>query len=529
MIDSPQWLNWALALVVLFGAVSLLTPKSKLKAPLPPGPKPLPLIGNIRDLPPAGAREWEHWLKHKELYGPISSVSMMGTTMVIVNDLRLATELMEKRGNIYSSRPRMTFGMILCGWENFLASQPYSQRLRSYRRVIHKFVGTPAAMQRYQGLQEVEVHRFLLRTLEKPKDLVQHIRTEAGAIILKMAYGYTVEANGPDPLIDLADEALAQFSAATVPGTWLVDTIPALRHVPGWVPGAGFQRTAKEWYATAAETVERPMKFVRMQMASKEYVPSYVSDLCEEADGKMTEEDEWVAKYSAASLYTGGADTSVSTMETFFLSMTMHPEIQEKAREEIDRVIGTSRLPNLQDRDKLPYVEAVVKEAYRWHPIAPMGLPHVATEDDICEGYLIPKDALILPNIWLFAHDPEVYQDPMSFNPDRFLGSNPAPHPYDFVFGFGRRVCPGRLLADTSVWLTVARSLAALNIRKAVTSNGIEIEPEVQFTGGIISHPLPFEARIEARSPKHEDLIRRVEREHPWEKSDAEIIERIKA
>lgn len=91
---------------------------------------------------------------------------------------------------------------------------------------------------------------------------------------------------------------------------------------------------------------------------------------------------------------------SVITMTAFFLAMTLHPEVQEKAREEIDRIVGTYRLPTLSDRENLPYVGAVVKEALRWHTIAPMGLPHVASQDDICRQYQIPKGAMLLSNIW---------------------------------------------------------------------------------------------------------------------------------
>ncbi len=91
---------------------------------------------------------------------------------------------------------------------------------------------------------------------------------------------------------------------------------------------------------------------------------------------------------------------SVSTMSLFFLAMTVNPNVQVKAREEIDRVICNHRLPALADRPNLPYVEAVVKECFRWHPIAPMGLPHVTTKDDIYQGHLIPKGAMLIPNIW---------------------------------------------------------------------------------------------------------------------------------
>lgn len=87
-------------------------------------------------------------------------------------------------------------------------------------------------------------------------------------------------------------------------------------------------------------------------------------------------------------------------MACFFLAMSLFPDVQKRAQEELDSVVGGGRLPGFQDQKNLPYIEAIVKEVLRWHPVAPMGLPHGTTEDDICEGYLIPKGALLLPNIW---------------------------------------------------------------------------------------------------------------------------------
>jgi cytochrome P450 len=91
---------------------------------------------------------------------------------------------------------------------------------------------------------------------------------------------------------------------------------------------------------------------------------------------------------------------TVSSTQTFFLAMTLYPEVQRKAQEEIDRVLGPGRLPKVVDRANLPYVDAVVKETLRWHPVAPMGIPHMSVEDDMFEGYFIPKGSLIMPNIW---------------------------------------------------------------------------------------------------------------------------------
>lgn len=104
-----------------------------------------------------------------------------------------------------------------------------------------------------------------------------------------------------------------------------------------------------------------------------------------------------VHKWSAASLYTGGADTTVSSLMTFFLAMTLFPEVQIKAREEIDRVVGNARLPVSSDKENLPYIEAVVKETHRWHPVVPMAIPHTTNKEDKIMGYRIPKGALLMP------------------------------------------------------------------------------------------------------------------------------------
>lgn len=93
-------------------------------------------------------------------------------------------------------------------------------------------------------------------------------------------------------------------------------------------------------------------------------------------------------------------DKTVSAITTFFLAMTLFPEAQKKAHYEIDEVIGRDRLPTLSDRQSLPYVNALVKEVLRWHPVGPMCLPHTTSQDDIVDGHLIPKGAMILPNIW---------------------------------------------------------------------------------------------------------------------------------
>ncbi|KAH7192845.1 cytochrome P450 [Fusarium flagelliforme] len=521
--------SWTLLVSICVGLVAyiglrLISNGSK-RPPLPPGPKGLPLLGNLNDLPPPGVVEAFHWLKHKDLYGPISSVTVMGQTIVIINDAKLAFDLLDKRSVKHSSRPTQVFAGEMIGWDKSLALSGYNDRFRTHRKNMARIIGSKTAAAQYDTLQEAEVSHFLLHVLDHPEHLTDHIRKEAGAVILKIAYGYTAEPFKEDPLISMAGKAMDDFGVAAVPGAFLVDILPFLRHVPDWVPVAGFKRLARQWASELHDVTEKPYAFVQHQIAHGKQDNSFLAQLLEAGD--ETAEEKLTNKWSAASLYVAGADTTVSSIACFFLAMSLSPDVVRKAQEEVDRVIGNDRLPNSMDRPNLPYVEAVVKEVLRWHPVAPMGLPHTSTTEDVFEGYLIPKGSMVIANIWHFAHDPEVYNEPMTFKPERFLptdGTEPEQDPHAFVFGFGRRVCPGRVLADNALFLNMAQSLAVFNITKNKGDT-----KEVSFTPGIVSHPSPFQASITPRSAHHERLIRSLEQKHPWETSDSHILDSMKS
>ncbi|OHX00029.1 cytochrome p450 [Colletotrichum incanum] len=515
------------------------------RPPLPPGPKGLPIVGNVNDLPKPGELEAHHWLKHKELYGPISSITTMGQTIVILNDAQLANELFDKRSVKHSSRPSQTLTGEMVGLKDLTGMLVYGERLRVHRKNMSRIIGSKTAASQYNTLQEAEVGHFLLHLLDDPGNLVEHIKRlvgrvhleecrrtdkllrEAGSLILKIAYGYTAEPFKEDPLLGMIEETMDNFAKGAVPGAFLVDIFPFLRYIPEWVPGTGFKQIAKQWRAQLQGTRDKPYAFVEHQMAQGKDNGSFLAHLLESSD--PSPENDFNNKYSALALYGGGADTTVSSIATFFLAMMVYPEVQQKAQAEIDRVVGQERLPNIHDREELPYIEALAKEVMRWHPIGPMGLPHSSTEDDIFEGYFIPKGAMVFPNIWHFTHDPERYPDPMTFKPERFLvsdGHEPEVDPHKFVFGFGRRICPGRILAENSIFLTVAQTLAVYSLSKPVR-DGRVVEPSIKFTPGVISHPEPFDISIKPRSPHHEKLIRAIEETYPWQPSDAKTLESL--
>ena len=127
----------------------------------------------------------------------------------------------------------------------------------------------------------------------------------------------------------------------------------------------------------------------------------------------------------------------------FFLAMALNPQVAKKAQEELDRVVGKGELPDFSHKDRLPYIDALVKEVLRWSPPLPFGLANRAMQDDVYRGYFIPAGATVIQNVWAIFRDPKIYPDPEAFNPDRFLKDgkiNPlALNPEDRVFGAGRR------------------------------------------------------------------------------------------
>ncbi|KAF8494067.1 cytochrome P450 [Gautieria morchelliformis] len=476
---------------------------------LPPGPPGLPIIGNLFDI----AKEDDPfpWADHLERFGPISSVSVFGKTVVVLNDLQTAIDLLDQRSTVYSGRPIFTFAGEMIGWDKQMIMSQNGPHFRYMRRLLKSYIGTKSAITAFEHLQETETRVFLLRELTKTDTLIPNLRLTAGAIALRISHGYSIETDKPDPLVGLVQTAAKEFYIATRPGAWLVDTFPILKHIPDWTPGAYFKRVGRLYFKHNMEQAGRPHAFVKRSMAIGDVYPSFTSNMLLEPG--LDEERETAIKWAANSIYGGGTDPSVAALSTFFLLMIIHPDIQQRAREELDSVVGTQRLPSFSDRPKLTYVDALVKELLRWHPVGRIGIPHRAVQEDIYKGYRIPKDSVILPHMWNFTRDPSIYADPSVFNPSRFLpeGSRkPELDPNSFIFGFGRRACPGQDFANASMFITVSMTLSVFLVCKGKDANGVEIAPGLDFNIGTVCHPKPYPYELKCRSPEAEALIRSV-------------------
>lgn len=343
-----------------------------------------------------------------------------------------------------------------------------------------------------------------------------------------MTYGYSTGDEEDDTLVCLIEKMMHEFSQAAVPLAWLVDIVPVLRHIPDWLPGTGFKQTARRWKATVRAVGYVPYRFARQREPANSRHSSYVSSAVHkirmERSGVLEEEDSESVVWTAASLYGGASDTTVVVLTAFCLAMILFPRSQKKAQDELDALLADRRLPSLQDRRQLPYVNALVKEVLRWWPIAPMGFPHVADRDIIHGGYRIPKGAYLIPCVRSFLHDPKVYKNPELFEPERFLAPRREPDPDRDAFGYGRRVCPGKHFADSSIFLNIACLLATFNFTRGADQNGSPVPVEAKPSAGILNYPQPFRYGLDVRSPAHAKLIKQVVVDNPWEASDAELL-----
>ncbi|KAF8154968.1 OrdA protein [Crassisporium funariophilum] len=476
----------------------------KTQGTLPPGPKGLPVIGNVADMP--AQQEWVTFAEWGRKWGGILSVKLLGRPMIIVNSAAIMDEL-DKKGAIYSDRPVLEMGGELVGYAQTLVLIPYGARFRTYRKHFSRYIGSGKPVQEIYPLVESETRRFLKRTLANHEDLMPHLRKFAGGVILGLTYGYKVQ-DGEDPFINLIEHANENFNAATVPGAFPVDFFPSLKRLPEWLPGAGFLKTAREWAKDTAAMVNVPYNFTKQEIAAGTAIPSFLSTSLEN-EGSLSADDIRDLRFAASSMYGGGADTTVSAEYAFFLAMVLFPDVQKKGQAEIDSVIGNGRLPSLADQQHLPYINAIVTEILRWNSVAPTGVPHTALEDGYIGGYFIPKNSIILANLWHMLHDPETYPDPFVFDPERHIaapGREVQRDPRNVCFGYGRRICPGMYLAEASLFSCIAMSLAVFDIEKAIV-DGVPVTPVHENTSGIISYPKAFQCVIKPRSERAASLI----------------------
>ncbi|KAK7058891.1 hypothetical protein VNI00_001515 [Paramarasmius palmivorus] len=435
--------------------------RSSSRRPLPPGP-PATWFGKV-ELPKY--QPWRTYTKWKDVYGDLIYIRVFGNPILVLNSAQAISDLLDKRSGNYSSRPvrfeleqfallgssltlfaTRTMVVELIGWNWLFSTMTYGSMWKRHRNLFLKhFPMNVEGTTKYHPIQITETHTLLRNLLESPQKFSFHVRRNAAAIILSVVYGIKVDESVDeqgDNYVSLANRAMESLSRAGIFGTYMVDYIPTLKHVPTWFPGASFKRQARRWRHFSQEMVNRPFDLVLRKMKAGTMSACLVAEELEELFSGKEGENPQIIKNVAATSYAAGADTVVSALSSLFLALILHPDVQKKAQSELDRVLG-DRLPDFNDRQQLPYIACICHEILRWNPVTPLGVAHYVSEEDEYCGYRIPKGTTVLPNTWAVLHDPALYPDPLSFNPDRYMNTkendkdiNPLP---EAAFGYGRR------------------------------------------------------------------------------------------
>ncbi|KAJ7087130.1 cytochrome P450 [Mycena epipterygia] len=481
-------------------------PISRVTSQFPPGPSPLPILGNLFDWPVhSGWLTFTEWTKK---YGDLVHIQILGVHIIVIGSIEIAQDLMNQA--IYSDRPRLPMAGELMGFSPSIVLSPYGEHWRAMRKITTRFLGKSMATLWPSIISD---SRLLVRTIfESPDEYRSAIRFALGKNIIENTYGIKVE-DPTNQFISMSRQTHETIQHAVVPGSFLVDVFPILKHVPSWLPGAGFKQLAHVAKSRGQKMVNTPFeisKAVHMPNESNHaMVPSLLRDFnSTDPPGKQhSAEIELQIKWAAASLYGAGTESTASALSTFVFMMATHPEIQQKAQREIDAVTQGTRLPTNEDLKDLPYIDAIMKETLRFHAPTPLGIAHRLTQDDIYKGYHLPKGAIILANIWGMNRDSRYYTNATQFSPERFLefGDEIELDPATSVFGFGRRACLGVQYATAVLFINMASILSVYSI----STENTDIQPS--FSGGFVSHVRPIQYSITPRSVLAEQLIRGIE------------------
>ncbi|TFK34081.1 cytochrome P450 [Crucibulum laeve] len=482
MFDAvAPWLTLAILLLFIY---------SKLKKPsnLPPGPPASMLGDNTRDVP--AIRPWRTFMEWRKRYGNVMSFYLGRTPVIVLGSLKAATDLLDKRGNIYSSRPRnIVAGDIYSGGMRGI-SMPYGKPWRNWRSLMQAGMSVDAS-KTYEILQSIE-SKILLRDLLHAKDVgdyLRHIRRFSASIVFCVSYGRR--------LASLDDEVISttqKIEECILPGKFIVESWPILLALPRflqWFRWDPEKRRSEdtEFYLSLMNSVRDRMKLGIAQPCTA------TRALHKQADFGL---DDIQSAYALSAPSQAGVGTvrhfTILNIRLYKVAMILFPDAMRKAQAELDIIVGMDTLPGFEHEPSLTYLQALIKETLRWRAIVPTGLPHSTIADDVYEGMYIPKGSTVYANIYAMTRDPEMFPEPDNFRPERFLNTDDARLAnYTINFGFGRRICPGMHVANRSLFIFISRVLWAFDIVPPKRADGKPIlPPSDDFTTGLTSHPKPF-------------------------------------
>ncbi|XP_040895603.1 cytochrome P450 2J6-like [Toxotes jaculatrix] len=488
MIGS--YIDWDFKSLLLFMAVFILTAdyvKNRQQASFPPGPWAFPIVGNILTVDHSRAHESLTQLREK--YGDVYSLRMGQTWMVVLNSLEILKEALVTQGDSSADRPYLPLTEdTLHGLGIVFSSGNIWKQQRRFALSTLKYFGFGKKSLEPDILDEF-THCSKDFQANKGKPFNPHliINKAVSNIICSLVFGHRFEYSNEKfmKLMKLFDRIL-QIEGSI----WaqLYNSFPLLmRRLPG--P-----------HQTVQHIWNDVMDFIKVELKEhkqnwdpsdqRDYIDCFLKEIQknkEQADSTFDEDNLVV---SVLDLFVAGSETTSTTLRWAFLYMVKYPEIQEKVQAEIDRVIGQSRQPSMDDRANLPYTDAVIHEVQRIANIVPLSVPHVITRDIQLGGYTVPKGVTIIPNLTSVLFDKNEWETPNTFNPGHFLNDEGkfVKRAAFIPFSAGKRVCLGENLARMELFLFFTSFMQHFTF-----SMPAGVKPMMDYRSGITLAPHPYE------------------------------------
>ncbi|PUZ41010.1 hypothetical protein GQ55_9G468900 [Panicum hallii var. hallii] len=480
---------------------------------LPPGPRPWPVIGNLHLI---GSLPHRSLHEISARHGPLMSLRFGSVPVVVASSVDAARFVLKTHDAAFIDRPRMASGRYTAYDFSDVVWSPYGAYWRQARKLWQTKL-LSARQLRSQEHVRVEELRALLRGLSSPSfagravALKEHLLMLSLNVISRMALGRKYVGDGEDAA-----------GSPVSPGEfrWMVDELFVLNGVLSvgdfipwlsWLDPQGYVGRMKR----LGKMFDRFLEHVldehneRRRREGDGFVATDMVDLLLElADDPGLEvpiERDGVKGFTL-DLIAGGTDTSAVAVEWAMSELLRHPDVLAKATGELDSVVGHDRLVTEQDIPKLPYLEAIVKETFRLHPVSPLLAPRLARKDASTGSYDVPAGTLVFVNAWAIGRDPAVWgRTAEEFRPERFVGSGVDVKGQDLEllpFGSGRRMCPGYALGLKMVQVTLANLLHAFACRLPDGVAAEELSMEEKF-GLSMPRKVPLEVVAEPKLPAH--------------------------
>ncbi|KAI9443590.1 cytochrome P450 [Lactarius indigo] len=497
----------AIALLVAFTLWLIVRRAQRAFRTLPPGPKGLPIVGDVLHI---ADLDWLMSPQRRDEYGEMMYVSALGQGILVINSPRVAIDLLEKRSNTYSNRPRYISASDFSTKNLLLSLAPYGDLCRRFRRLaVEGF--SKSAVRHFHPIQSHEAIMLALALINNPSTLGKHLKRHAGSVMLSVNYHFPPVDSEDDPVVVRIAKQVERLLHEVQPGARLVEFFTWMRYVPSRF--AKWKRDAEYWFIQDSLMYEDLLGKVANDLANGIDRPSFGATVIQSRSTHDLSEREQA--WLVGTMVSAGGETTSTTLLWWVLAMLAYPEVQTRAHAELDEVVGSARPPTFADLPSLPYIRAMVKETLRWSPTTPLGVPHASTEDDWYEGMFIPKGTICLQNMRMLNFNPEVFgSNAMDFDPSRYLDEKGQVKAVmvgreegHMSFGFGRRMCPGRFVAEGTLAIDLATLLWAMRFERGEDARG-ELDVRTMVHSGVTSQPRPFEYKIIPRFTEAEGLLK---------------------